>query len=201
MKKNTIIFLVIIVLAAAAIGGYFWFKASNATILIDQASISAPEIDLTAPQGGILEAVYASEGDMVGANTVVARINNALIKTNSAGELITINGGVGRVVASGETIAILVNPSDLRVVGQLPENKGLVDIAVGQNAYFTVDAFGSQKFYGTVSAVSPTANTGNIAFQTSGTRQTQNFDVKIQYDPTQYPNFKNGMSARIWIVK
>lgn len=201
MKKNSVIFLIIVILLAGATGVYFWLKSSQATILIDQASISAPEIDLTAPQGGFLKEVYVSEGDMVETNTVIARVNNALVKTSSAGEVITLRGGIGRVVSAGETIAILIDPNSLHVVGQMPENKGLASISVGQQAYFTVDAYGTQKFYGTVSEISPTANTGNVAFQTSGTRSTQNFEVKIDFDPTSYPQFKNGMSARIWIVK
>jgi multidrug resistance efflux pump len=200
-KNSGFVFGLIIVVLVGAVIAYFWVKSNNSKIFINQAAISAPEIDLTAPQGGTLEAVYVNEGDDVAANAIVARVHNALIKTNSAGRIITINGGIGRVVAQGETIAILINPSDLRVVGQVPENKGLTDIAAGQNAYFTVDAFGSQKFYGTVSEISPTANTGNVAFQTTGSRQTQNFEVKVQYDASQYPEFKNGMSARIWIIK
>ena len=200
-KKKGFIFVLAILIIAGAIGGYFWWQSANSKIAIDQAQIFAPEIDLTSAHGGTLEAVYANEGDIVGSQALVARVSGELIKTSSAGEIIKINGGIGRVVNPGETMAILINPAELSVVGQVPENKGLVDIHVGQNAYFTVDAFGSQKFYGTVSEVSPTANTGGIAFQSSNTRQTQNFDVKIRFNHTQYPDFKNGMSARIWIIK
>ena len=190
-----------ILIIVGAIVGYYWFKTANSTIRIDLAALSAPEVDLTSPQSGTLNAVYANEGDMVAVNTPVARVGNALIKTNSAGKIVTINGGVGRSVNMGETVVILIDPSTLQVVGQLAENQNLKDIQVGQNVYFTVDAFGSQRFYGTVSEVGSTADTSNIAFQSSGTRQIQNFDVKVQFDAIQFPQLKNGMSARIWVIK
>jgi multidrug resistance efflux pump len=200
-KNKGLIWVGLLIIIIALAVAYFWLKSVNSTIAVSQATVSAPEIDLTSAQGGILKDIYVNEGDMVPANTLVARVNNELIKTNSAGEITTINGDAGRNVAPGETVAIMINPDNLRVIGQEPENKGLNSIYVGQSAYFTVDAFGSQKFYGTVSEISPTADTSNMAFQSSGTRQTQNFDVKVSFNQTQYPNFKNGMSARIWIVK
>ena len=200
-KNKGLIWAILLIFIIGLAIAYFWLKLANSTISVSQALISAPQIDLTSAQGGVLKDIYVNEGDVASANTPVARVNNEVIKTNSAGEITTINGDIGRNVAPGETVVIMINPENLRVVGQVPENKGLNSIYVGQNAYFTVDAYGSQKFYGTVSEVSPTADTGNMAFQTSDTRQTQNFDVKVSFDLAQYPNFKNGMSARIWIVK
>jgi multidrug resistance efflux pump len=81
------------------------------------------------------------------------------------------------------------------------EDKGLSQIKVGQSAIFTVDAFGSKEYSGIVDEISPTSNQGDIVFNISGTRQEQDFDVKVRFDTTQYPELKNGMSAKLWIYK
>ena len=95
----------------------------------------------------------------------------------------------------------MINPNDLRVVGQVEEDKGLKDIKIGQSAIFTVDAFGSKQYSGIVDQINPTSDAGDIVFNISNTRQENNFDVKIRFDVNQYPELKNGMSAKLWIYK
>ena len=95
----------------------------------------------------------------------------------------------------------MIDPEQLRVTGQVEEDKGLKDIKVGQTAIFTVDAFGSKKYSGIVDQINPTADSGDIVFNISNTRQENNFDVKIRFDSNQYPELKNGMSAKLWIYK
>jgi multidrug resistance efflux pump len=200
-QSNLFKLIVFIVIAVGAISGYFILKSINATVAVDQATISAPAINLTATTGGTLNQIYASEGDLLPANSIIAVVGNQLIKNKNAGELVKLNSGLGRNVNPGETIATMIDPVALQVVGQVPENKGLQNIHVGQSAYFTVDAYGSQKFYGTVTEVGSTADVGALTFNISDTRVEQNFDVKIDYDHNLYPGLKNGMSAKIWIVK
>ena len=60
------------------------------------------------------------------------------------------------------------------------KTKDLSDIKVGQNAIFTVDAFGSKKYSGIVDEINPTSDAGDIVFNISNTRQEMNFDVKVQ---------------------
>ena len=93
----------------------------------------------------------------------------------------------------------MIDPTQLRVVGQVQENEGLSKIQVGDPVTFTVDAFGSQTFSGVVDEVSPTSEESQIVFNISDQREEQNFDVKARFDTTAYPQLKNGMSARMWI--
>ena len=95
----------------------------------------------------------------------------------------------------------MVDPSQLRVVAHVDEDKGLSDIMPGDQATFTVDAFGSKKFTGVVDDVSPTARQQDIVFNISDARQTDQFDVSIRFDTAAYPELKNGMSAKVWIYK
>jgi multidrug resistance efflux pump len=94
-----------------------------------------------------------------------------------------------------------MDPSTLRVVGQVDENKGLADVHVGAPVRFTVDAFGAKEYLGVVDEVSPTAHAGDVVFNISDQRQVQTFDVKVRFDTAAYPELKNGMSAKIWIYK
>ncbi len=70
---------------------------------------------------------------------------------------------------------------------------------VGDPAAFTVDAFGSNRYQGIVDEVSPTSRASDVVFDISSQRPTNEFDVKVRFDPTKYPELKNGMSARIWV--
>ena len=102
---------------------------------------------------------------------------------------------------ASQAVVTMIDPSELRVVGQVEEDKGLKDISVGQQAVFTVDAFGSKKYIGTVEQISPTSNQSGIVFNISDKQAKQSYDVKIIFDASQHPELKNGMSAKIWIYK
>ena len=63
-------------------------------------------------------------------------------------------------------------------------------------ATFTVDAFGGQQFKGVVDEVAPTSEQSDVVFNISDQRPTNQFAVYVRFDPTQYPQLKNGMSAQ-----
>jgi hypothetical protein len=50
-----------------------------------------------------------------------------------------------------------------------------------------------------VDEVSPTSEQGSVVFDISDQRPTNQFDVYVRFDPSKYPELKNGMSARIWV--
>jgi hypothetical protein len=54
---------------------------------------------------------------------------------------------------------------------------------------------------GIVDEVSPTSRASDVVFNISDQRPTNQFDVKVRFDPSEYPELKNGMSARIWVYK
>jgi multidrug resistance efflux pump len=132
---------------------------------------------------------------------VVAEVGTELLKSTAGGLVTIVNNNIGEEVSPTDVIVETVDPTQLQVVGQVEEDKGLIDIAVGDKATFTVDAFGSQQFTGVVSEISPTAQSSDVVFDVSDQREEQDFDVKVQYDTTLYPQLKNGMSARIWVYK
>jgi multidrug resistance efflux pump len=186
-------------IAIVAAGLIYWIDTAH-TVAVDAASISAPEIDLSASQPGILQEVYVQVGDEVGANVPVARVGNELIKTQVAGVIISTAQTIGTQVNPTDTVVAMIDPTQLRVVGKVDENKGLSSIKVGDPVTFTVDAFGGRTFSAVIDEVSPTSEQSGIVFNISSQRQTQQFDVKARFDTSAYPELKNGMSARMWIT-
>jgi len=150
---------------------------------------------------GILEEVYVNVGDIVGPDTVVARVGNELLKTTASSVITDTDTALGATVSPSTPVVQVVNPDDLRVIAHIDEDKGLSSIAVGDQVDFTVDAFGSRTFHGVVDEISPTARQEDIVFNISDKRQTNQFDVKIRFDVNAYPDIKNGMSAKVWIYK
>ena len=189
------IFLILVVV------GIIYLRTVSKRIYDEDAQVSAPEIDLTASQSGKLEQVFAKEGEVVPANFIVARVGNELIKTKEAGLIIGVNDTIGHIFNPGETIVAMIRPEDLRVVARVDEGKGLDQIKVGQLVIFTVDAFGSKQYRGVVDEVSPTSRESALSFSISQKRPVKEFNVKIRFNFQEYPELKNGMSAKVWIYK
>jgi multidrug resistance efflux pump len=188
-----------LILAIAGTASYFIFSSKE--VEIDASSISAPLIELTPTSAGRLNAVYVNEGDTVAANAPVAEIGTEIITTKIAGTIVQVNNTIGAQIAPGQAVIEMIDPMQLRVVGKIDEDKGLAQIQVGDPASFTVDAFGGKSFVGVVDEIAPTSNQSDVVFDISDQRETQQFDIKVRYDTSAYPQLKNGMSARIWIYE
>lgn len=195
--------IVLIVVIGGVGGGVFWYVSSK-TIYIDDSIISAPLINLSPVNSGVLEAVFVNVGDTVTEDEPVARVGDEIVEAQTNGEIVSLDNNIGEfenALTGQDVIATMIDPTQLRVVGELDENKGLSDVAVGDPATFTVDAFGSKVYKGVVDEVSPTSVQSDVVFNISDQRPTNEFDIYVRFDPTQYPELKNGMSARIWVYK
>jgi multidrug resistance efflux pump len=202
MGKNVWVLNILIgLIIIGVVSGIAYWAISRGQIGTDNAHIYAPQINL-APQGtGILQEVMVREGDIVTENTIVARVGDELIKTQVGGIITSVQNNVGKIFSHGETVVSMYDQNELRVVGQFDEDKGLSDIRIGQLATFTVDAFGAKQYEGIVDEISETAHQGDVVFNISDKRETKQFDVKIYFNKDQYPELKNGMSAKLLIYK
>ncbi|MCX6724002.1 MAG: HlyD family efflux transporter periplasmic adaptor subunit [Candidatus Staskawiczbacteria bacterium] len=202
MGKNKIIILVAVILVVlGSIVGFIYWNTTSGRVYVENSAVSAPVINLSPTVGGVLQEVFVNVGDQVQTSAPIARIGNELIKAKSSGQILSIDINIGDNFGANQTVATMINPDDLRIVGQVQEDKGLKDIKVGQTAIFTVDAFGSKQYSGIVDQISPTSNAGDIVFNISNTRQENDFDVKVRFNVSQFPELKNGMSAKLWIYK
>lgn len=180
-------------------GGGAYYYLSAARVSIENATIQAPLIGLSPSSAGTLQEVYVHEGDTVPAYAAVARVGNELVKTKVAGIIVSVPQTIGAQIAPNQSVVTMIDPTQLRVVGEIDEDKGLDRIRVGEPVTFTVDAFGSRKFSGVVDEVAPSANSTGVVFNISDQRATQQFDVKARFDSSLSQLFKNGMSARMWV--
>ena len=189
--------LAIVILVAAGVAAYV--ISSNREVAITSSTISAPLIDLSPIAAGRLDAVYVNPGDTVTEGEAVALVGTEVVRAKVAGLVVAVSDTVGAQVAPGASVVTMIDPSQLRVVGKIDENKGLAQIAVGDPVTFTVDAYGSREFKGIVDQVSPTSNQSGVVFDISNARQVQQFDVEARFDTTAYPFLRNGMSARMYV--
>ena len=187
----------LIILGAAGVAAYLIY--SSREVSITNASIKAPLITLASVGGGRLNELYVQAGDTITAGAPVALVGTEVVKAKSAGLVVSTEDTIGADIAPGAPVVTMIDPSALRVVGAIDENKGLAQIAVGDPVTFTVDAFGGKQFTGVVDEIAPTANASGVVFNISDTRQTQAFDIKARFDESAYPQLKNGMSARMYV--
>jgi len=191
--------LIILFLVCLAIGGYYFYTVSQ-RVYSDKADIFAPLITLSPEQYSVLQKVLVKEGDKVVVNQAVAKLSNAsFVVAKQDGVVVKINNQVGKLFAPGEAIVTMVNPDDLRLIVHVAENKGLDSVRVGQKVIFTVDAFDSKKFSGTVEQIAQSADQSSVVFSISDKRDEKNFSIKVKYD--DYPELFNGMSAKASIYK
>ena len=190
--------LVALCFVAIAAGLIYWFSVSK-RVYVDSASIEAPLIQLSPAAPGVLQEVYVQEGDIVPANTPVARVGNELVKSKVSGVIVSVPETIGAQTSPSQPVVTMIDPTQLRVVGKVDEDKGLSRIQVGDTVTFTVDAFGRKQFSGVIDEVSPTSQQSGVVFNISDKRETKQFDVKARFDVQGNPGLKNGMSAKMWI--
>ncbi len=191
----------IVMVCGGGIAATAYIAASARTVYIDKAQITAPSVELASSAGGVLRNTYVSVGDMIAPNTIVAQVGVELVKSTTGGLVISARTDTGASIAPGTPVVTTIDPSQLRVVGKVEEDKGFTSIRIGQKAKFTVDAFGSKVFGGVVDEISPTSHSGDVVFSISDKRPTQSFDVKIAFDTRAHPDLENGMSAKLWVFK
>ena len=191
---------IVIVLAAIA-GGYLYLQDIESKIYIEKAEISAPLISLSAPAYGQIGKFYVQEGDRVSKGQRLALVGNDTVYAGTAGLVLWVKNTPGQMTGPGDPIVKMIDTSELRVVGRIQEDKGLRDVHPGQRVVFTVDAFGDRKYEAVVDSVALSARTQDIVFSISDKREPREFEVKALFDSNAYSELKNGMSARMWVIK
>lgn len=200
--RNPIFLGIVVVVAVVALFfGYRYYLDVQSKVYIETSEISAPTISIGPDVPGVLKAVYVKEGDRVEIGQQLFNVGDKVVSARSAGIITSVQNTPGQFAANQTPIVQLYDPNSLRVVGHIQEDQGLSEIRKGQQVLFTVDAFPGKQFFGTVESIASSASQSSIVFSISDKRQERNFDVKIVFDPKQYPELTNGMSARMWIYK
>ena len=199
IKRPHVQSIIGIAVICIALGGFiFWHTTAN-TILIENSDLEAPVINLSGSTPGTLNALYVKEGDVISANSPVALVGSDIVTSKESGVVVGVQNNIGEFFTPGETIVSMIHSEDMRVVGAIDENKGLDQVVVGEKATFTVDTFGSKTYVGVVDSISSTSDDTGVLFSISDKRPTKKFDVKVRYNIADYPELKNGMSAKITV--
>jgi multidrug resistance efflux pump len=192
--------LVILFLIILTVGFLVWTNI-HSRIYIEKAYVTAPIITISTPTPGVLHKIYVTAGEAVGNHKAVALVGENKLYTDTGGKVISILDVPGQIVTAQDKLVEMIDPSKFRIIGQIDEDKGLSDIRIGQKVIFTVDAFGSKKYEGTVSEIAISARQQDIVFSISDKRQIMQYDISVKYNVDKYPELLNGMSAKMWIYK
>ena len=198
-KKPWLQSLIAFVVIFGALAGFLIWQSKKDTVFIEDSNLEAPIINLSPTSPGTLNALYVKEGDVVPPNSQVALVGSQIISAQDGGIVASAPDVLGAYFTPGQTVVSIVNNQQMKVVGQVAETKGLKDIAVGQRATLTVDAFPGKTYEGIVDQISPVSDDNGIIFSISDTRPVENFDVSVRFNISDYPELKSGMSAKITI--
>ena len=177
------------------------YKMLSSSVGIDRSIISAPVIEIAPASALVLDEVYVKEGDSVTSGQNLARVGGEILSARVSGIIVEVNNMPGQVFSPASPVIKMIEPSELRIIGTIKENEGLSDIKVGESVSFTVDAFAGKKYTGIVESISATSKESGITFSISDKREIKEFEVKVKYDIATYPEFKNGMSAKMNVYK
>jgi multidrug resistance efflux pump len=201
LRSPLVILLILAVLGGGGYFGYQYWVNLESKVYIENSSISAPLITVSPAVPGVLNAIYVKPGDTVYTGEHLFNVGDHITTALTPGIVTTTQNTPGQMASSASSIVQMYDPQSLRVVGQVQEDQGLMDIHVGQKVTFTVDAFGSRQFQGVVESVGNIPDQSSIVFSISDKRQEKQFDVKVAFDINAYPELLNGMSAKMWIIK
>lgn len=181
------------------LGVFLFWQIKAGTVFIENSQLEAPIVNLSPVTAGTLNALYVEAGDRVNANTQIALVGANTITTKEGGVIMHTPDALGGYFTPGMTVVSLVKTEAMKVVGSIEENKGLKDVAVGQRATFTVDAFPGKKYSGIVDEISATSEETGVLFSISDKRPIKKFTVTVRFNIAEYPELKSGMSAKITV--
>lgn len=199
LKRPWMHSLISFVVIFGLLGLFLFWQVQTNTVFIENSNLEAPIINLAPDSPGVLNALYVKEGDMIPAGTQVALVGSQVISTKNGGLVASAPVVLGSYFSPGQTVVSIVNVSEMKVVGQIEETKGLDRIKAGQRATFSVDAFPGKTYTGVVEEVSATSDDTGVVFNISDQRPIEKFDVKVKFNIADYPELKSGMSAKITV--
>jgi multidrug resistance efflux pump len=197
--KKFLKILIAIALIVIIVGGFFYWQMRKGRVFVENALINATLITVTPSTNGRLIEVDAQEGKTVKKGDVIAVVGSETVRSTIDGLVVATNNQVGGSMTPQSSVAQLIDPSQMRVVGTIDENKGLNKLRIGQVASFTVDAYPGKTFWGFVDEISSTAKQTQLSFSISSERPTQQFQVYVRFPASKYPQLKNGMSSKLAI--
>jgi multidrug resistance efflux pump len=178
-------------------GIFVFYLKTNGRIRIDNSTIEAPVITISPSNSGKVTEIDVKEGQTVQTGDTLAVVGSETLRADMEGLIISASDLTGSTVNPATELIKMIRPVNMRVIGNIDENKGLNNVRVGQVVSFTVDALPGNTYWGYVDEISPSAVAPAFSFSTSSERPTQQFTIYAKFNSTLYPAIKNGMSAKM----
>ena len=178
-------------------GSYIYFQKTNGRIFIDNSFIQTPIITISPTTSGKVTEIDVKEGQTVQKGDALAVVGSETLRADTEGLIISASDLTGSTVNPATELIQMIRPINMRVTGNIDENKGLNNVRVGQVVSFTVDALPGNTYWGYVDEISPSAVAPAFSFSTSSERPTQQFTVYAKFNSALYPAIKKGMSAKM----
>jgi multidrug resistance efflux pump len=211
-KAVLIVILTVLVIAGGGIGGLFWYQGQH-YVSSEDARLAGDIYKVMPRVTGKVISMQVNEGEHVLADQIVGQqdsnnlsismLDQATLRSPIEGTIIKSLVKPGEVASPGQTVAMVVDQSQLYVSANIEETE-IHRIKAGQKVEIKVDTFTGLTLTGTVKEVSKaTASTFSLlpASNTSGnfTKVTQRIPVKITIDDQQGFDLSPGMSTAIKI--
>ncbi len=180
---------VIGILVILGLAGYYlvWPAFSKNGELVVSGTVEATEIRLASELGGLVDEVFVAEGDRVAANQNVVSVqpsssargsSHERIRTPIAGTVLYRSVEPGEFAALGAPLVTVADLDHLTLTVYVPEDR-YGQILLGESYPVTVDSFPSEIFTGTVSHIADRAEFTPRNVQTTDSRKTTVFAVKL----------------------
>lgn len=199
LNKKLLSKIIPIILVILLAGGFLYWQSKKNRIIIDDSLINAPIINISPTAGGRLLEMDAVEGKTIRKGDTIAVVGSETIRSTTDGLVIMANNQIGGSLTPANTVAQLIDPAQMRVIGTIDENKGLNQLHIGQVVSFSIDAFPGKTYWGYIDEISPTAKQTQVTFSISSERPTQQFQVYARFNSSEHSEIKNGMSAKMTV--
>ena len=218
--RRLILVPLLVVVAVLAIGGAvaYWIYNNYNYYSTDDAQISGPIVNVSAPVAGTLSALDVKLGDKVTAGQTIGSITPVTstaakgaagpatldLTSPMNGTILQVPAVQGQNVAPGLTLAVLTDPSTVSVTAYVDEN-AINNVSIGQPVDIHIDAYSNTSFTGHVTQIVQ-ATAGQFSLlpnqdPTSGnfTKVGQRIPVVITLDGNAGKAILPGMSAEVTI--
>lgn len=212
MKRKLALYMIVLlfVVGGGGIGYYYWYQGTH-YITTEDARISGEMYRVMPKMTGKLTELLIKEGDKVVADQVVGKqdpvnlatnmLENSLLRSPISGTVIKTQAKVGEVVSVGQTVALVIDESNLYISANLEETE-ISRVKLGQKVEITLDAYPDKKLSGHLMEIGRATNsTFSLlpAVNTSGnfTKVTQRIPIKIAIDDTAGLSLTAGLNAEI----
>jgi multidrug resistance efflux pump len=217
MRRLILIPLLIIVAFAAIGGGVAYYIYNNYTYYgTDDAQVTGPIVNVSAPAAGVLSSLSVKLGDTVTSGETIGSVTPATGSASGTapspinltspmnGTILQVPAVQGQGVAPGLTLLTITNLGTLTITANIDEN-AINNIQVGQSVDIHIDAYSDTSFTGHVQQIVQAAASEFSLLPTqdnaSGnfTKVGQRIPVIITLDGTAGKDVVPGMSAEVTI--